>query len=110
MGIIKRWRQRELIATVAGEITANMDQACQFVVGQARSKVKRRTGTLASEIDYEVKAKGLTVTGYVGVKKGKAFYGRFVELGTSKMAASPFLRPSVYENGERITRILAGKG
>jgi HK97 gp10 family phage protein len=32
---------------------------------------------------------------YVGVSwQGNAFYGRFLEFGTAKMAARPFLRPA----------------
>jgi HK97 gp10 family phage protein len=30
---------------------------------------------------------------------GKAFYGRFVELGTAKMKAQPFLRPAIETKG-----------
>jgi HK97 gp10 family phage protein len=44
----------------------------------------------------------------VGVGK-KAFYARFHELGTSKMAAHPFLRPAVFENEAEIMRLLVGK-
>lgn len=31
---------------------------------------------------------------------GKVFYGRFIELGTSKMPARPFLRPALASKGE----------
>jgi len=34
---------------------------------------------------------------------GRVFYRRFLELGTSKQPATPFLRPALYENIEQIT-------
>lgn len=34
---------------------------------------------------------------------GRVFYWRFKELGTSKQPATPFLRPALYENIERVT-------
>lgn len=40
------------------------------------------------------------VTVDVGIR-GKAYYWRFVEFGTAKMAARPFLRPAFEENKEK---------
>ncbi|AFI96256.1 hypothetical protein C7G54_12455 [Acinetobacter baumannii] len=34
---------------------------------------------------------------------GRVFYWRFLELGTSRQPATPFLRPALYENIEQIT-------
>jgi len=34
---------------------------------------------------------------------GRVFYWRFLELGTSRQPATPFLRPALYENIELIT-------
>ncbi|EXT13259.1 hypothetical protein J891_0974 [Acinetobacter baumannii 44327_8] len=34
---------------------------------------------------------------------GRVFYWRFLELGTSKQPATPFLRPALYENIEQVT-------
>jgi HK97 gp10 family phage protein len=38
--------------------------------------------------------------------KGDAFYGGFVELGTSKMVAKPYLRPALNENKDRCIAII----
>jgi len=109
MGLIKKWRQAELIKATAEDLINNMDKACQFVAGQAQAKAPARTGKLRNQIGYKVEAEGTAITGYVGVKK-EAFYGYFLELGTSKMAARPFLRPAVYQNSAQIVKILASKG
>ncbi|MFA3129916.1 HK97 gp10 family phage protein [Acinetobacter pittii] len=34
---------------------------------------------------------------------GRVYYWRFLELGTSRQPATPFLRPALYENIEQIT-------
>lgn len=41
---------------------------------------------------------------YIGKK---AFYGRFVEFGTSKMAAQPYLRPAADEEKETAIKVMA---
>jgi HK97 gp10 family phage protein len=59
-------------------------------------------------ITYTLEVQENAVEGIVGVGKG-AFYARFIELGTSKLAARPFLRPAVFENEAEIMRLLVGK-
>lgn len=76
--------------------------AAVVIRDEARARAPRRTGKLARNI---VVANGRTQNGDVvsGVNirtKGKpsnpnnAFYWGFVELGTSRMAAHPFVRPA----------------
>lgn len=110
MTYVKDWKAKELLAEVSGRIVRGMDKACDFAAEQARAKAARgATKRLSEGIDYEVEARGKTVTGYVGVKggKGSPYYGYFVELGTKKMAAQPFLRPAVFENGAKIVKLIA---
>lgn len=107
--MITQWNAREVKAQISGDVAANMDSVCQFVRDQARGRAPTLTGLLASSIDYELSAGGETVSGRVGVKKGRAFYGWFHEVGTRKMAAHPFLRPAVWENVAEILRRLAGE-
>ena len=59
----------------------------------------RRTGTLARSITHEVTA----TTARVGTNLK---YGKFLETGTSVMAARPYLRPAVYKNKRMIKKIL----
>ncbi|KKN45136.1 hypothetical protein LCGC14_0685890 [marine sediment metagenome] len=62
----------------------------------------RRTGTLSRSITHEVTA----ATARVGTN---IKYGKFLETGTSKMAARPYLRPGVYKNQREIKKILGRK-
>lgn len=62
-------------------------------------KFTYRPGNLRNSI-YQVysdeSVDGKKAVYLVSYNKSKAFYGRFVENGTSKMAAQPFIRPSYY--------------
>ena len=106
---ITEWKQKELIAKVSGQIVAGMEAACQFAEGQAKARAPHRTGLLKSDISHKVEARGNEITGYMGVfKTSKAFYARFPEFGTSRMAARPFLRPAIWENRAKIMKLLTG--
>ncbi len=110
MSFVTEWNEKALLAKVSGIVLRGMDRACAFAAEQAAANAPRRAeggGTLASEIDYEVRGQRAWVVGLVGVKKGKAYYGYFQELGTSKMAARPFLRPAVFGNGDQIVKLIA---
>jgi HK97 gp10 family phage protein len=64
-----------------------------FIAVDARAGAPKDTGAGAASIDYEVgeDSKGA----YVRVSWSKdRFYMMFVELGTSKKSARPFLRPA----------------
>jgi HK97 gp10 family phage protein len=107
--IVQEWNAKELIAEISGHVASGMDSACQFVVAQAKGRAPKRTGKLARNIDYEVDAHGLVITGLVGGRKGKgsAFYEIWVEMGTKAQPAQPHLRPAVLENGDEIVRLIA---
>jgi len=114
--IVREWNADKVLAEVSGRVLSGMDNACQFAAERAKGHAPKRTGTLAEEIDYEVVPERNKVVGYVGVKRGeigavnqgKAFYGYFHELGTSKMRAHPFLRPAVFGNGDEIVKRIQG--
>ena len=103
--VITEWRAKEVLAEISGRVASGMDKAASFAAEQARGKAPRQTGKLATSIAYEVKARGSEITGYVGTGS-KVFYGRFVEMGTRKLAARPFLRPAVFENADQILRLI----
>lgn len=104
--------QDALLKKVEERAVANMLDVVDFAVDKARARAPRRTGLLADEITGDVKIKDGRVIGRVGVKKrkkGGAFYWRFWEFGTVKLAAHPFLRPALWENLNEIRRILTGR-
>ncbi len=106
--MIKEWNQKRVIAAISGRVVKNMDRACKFAVGQAQAGAPVRRGVLRDHISHDVKARGDDVEGRVGVIR-TAFWGWFQELGTSKMAAHPFLRPAVFGNARRIVQIIQGE-
>lgn len=114
---IREWNQQKILAEISGKVLSGMDNACSFAAEDARGRAPQRTGKLASLVDYEVVPISNFIEGRVGIGKGKdsgasasqgeAFYGRFIEWGTKRQAAQPFLRPAVYENADEIVRRVA---
>lgn len=104
------WNQREYLAVISGRVARNMGRACEFAADQARANAPRRTGRLIRGVDIRVnvRAQKQVIEGRVGVIR-KIFWAWFQEMGTSKMAAHPFLRPAVFGNAERIVRMIEGK-
>ena len=74
------------------------------------------TGILRSSVSHKVQIRNLSVTGFVGSDTDKIAakaeagtdveYGFFLEVGTTKMAARPWLRPSLRQSERDILRIL----
>ncbi len=64
----------------------------------------RDTGRLRASISHEVDESAKTARVGTNVK-----YGKFLELGTSKMAARPYLRPTWDRLQEQLKKILATK-
>jgi HK97 gp10 family phage protein len=109
---VKEWNSKELLAKVSGHVLEGMDDACKFAKAAAWGYAPDRTGKLRGGIDYTIEVERADVVGKVGVVAGKdaPYYGYFVELGTKKMAAKPFLRPAVFDNAAEIVRRIIGGG
>ena len=75
--------------------------AARPVVASAKSKVPVRTGKLQRGIQQRVHVGAGSADALIGFDR-KQFYGRFIELGTSKMSARPFLRPALDESQSKI--------
>ena len=86
----------ELGATAGATIEAAAS-AMKTTTGQAQAQAKqiapKRTGFMANNILVEPVKK--TATSVTGTVNAKADYSSFVEFGTYKMSAEPFMRPAV---------------
>lgn len=87
-------------AAVAGARVIFDEVKLRAPVGDATYERKGGThvpGTLRNSIliayDKEVSVEG-KLASYIVTWSKEAFYGRFIEFGTSKMPAQPFLRPA----------------
>lgn len=86
---------RGLEARISREVAAELDVVGADIVDLAKSIVPVRTGYLRSTIYHKVEDTNLEVG-------ASAHYAAYVELGTSKMSARPYLRPSVDANREKL--------
>lgn len=75
------------------------------VIREAASQnARRKTGKLSENMVVKVRRNsGGQVIVVVGPDKD-AFYGRFLEIGTSKMPAYPFLLPAFEQNRKRVKK------
>lgn len=112
---VKRSALRKIGAAVARDAKALCPVGIE--VRFATKTVKEREpGTLRASIRYLIVKKGTGVQVIAGSKKalisrgGKSymgrdpFYARFVEYGTSRMSARPYLRPAMRKNHDMIMR------
>ena len=88
-----------------------MRKAIRPVLAAAKEKVPVDTGALRDSLKIRAikPRRGRFGVGVVTGKdlfKGDQFYGAFVELGTKKQPARPFLRPALKENEEGAKRTL----
>ena len=86
----------QLGATAEATIEAAAS-AMKTTTGQVQAKAKeiapKRTGVMAGNINVmPVKKSSTSVTGTIEAEK---YYSSFVEFGTYKMSAEPFMRPAV---------------
>ena len=86
----------QLGATAAATIEAAAS-AMKLTTGQVQAIAKqvapKRTGYMANNISVESVKK--TATSVTGTVNAEADYSSFVEFGTYKMSAQPFIRPAV---------------
>jgi len=116
-----RWHGEEFKRQTAEQLGKNLEAAAIHLKGEIKESLRignidgsspssagepprRVTGRLSGSIAHEVDRKRLI--GRVGTN---VLYGKFLELGTRKMAARPFIRPGLEKARHMIGRILAGK-
>jgi HK97 gp10 family phage protein len=97
-------------AQVAARVTPEVAAAQAMVVARANAEVPRLTGALAGSI----RPLGSGLRRRVKAGNARAYYARFQEFGTAKMAASPFLlkqaNPSTQAQFERQVDDAIGRG
>lgn len=87
----------EQLGATAGATIEAAALAMKTTTGQVQATAKqvapKRTGFMANNISVEPVNK--TATSVTGTVNAKADYSSFVEFGTYKMSAEPFIRPAV---------------
>lgn len=89
---------KSLGLSVEKELSEIIENAAQIVVDSAKAKVPVDTGELRDSIgNNKAEIKDHAAECIVGVDK-EALHAHFIEFGTSKSAAQPFMRPAVKES------------
>ena len=101
-----KWYEDKIINKVDNALEAAMMQAVLMVEADSKKMAPVDTGRLRASITHEVReiANGV-IQGKVG---SSTSYSKFVELGTSKMPAQPYLRPALEKNWPEIVRMIRG--
>ena len=94
----------KLVDSLPDKFAKGMKDACHLVEASAVEKVPVDTGYLKGTITNKVTKKGSTIDGWV---YATAEYAPFIELGTYKMQAKPFLYPALTENQSAIRQIFS---
>lgn len=113
-----KWTPRQFKKELVQRIADNGQVVGEFVRSDAR---RRLTGIddpdwgaayrafVAGLIGYEIETSPQAVTITVGVRGGYSeWHGFYIETGTARRPARPWLRPAVFENGRQIVGLLEG--
>lgn len=95
---------KKLVETLPDKFAKGMQDACLLVEESAVDNVPVDTGYLKGTITNKVVKNGSNVEGYVF---STAEYAPYVELGTYKMDAKPFLYPALTQNQGAIRKIFS---
>ena len=93
------WKGDKYIEAVRRGNTKGLTAAAMEVQGQASEIAPKITGNLRNSITYKVKEEEAIVGTNVE-------YAPYVEFGTSKMEAQPYLEPSLHNNKKKIEKLL----
>lgn len=104
------WNDKYLLGAVKVIAENVAEEAAGWILNDARmflaAKARHPTGKLSSEI--EIKKSKFPDGGYIVQAQGPGnydkFYASFVELGTFKDEALPYLRPALHKNKAKILR------
>ena len=95
------WYGDDVINNVKNALPIAIKKACVIVQGSAKGYSPVKTGALKGSITIE------TINEH-SAKVGPAMdpYDIYVEMGTRKMAAQPYMRPAADKNRERVAKQL----
>ena len=116
-----KWNPAELKKNLIADLVENGEIVGKFVETDARQRLLAirdpewgkayRSKLVARLLSYEVIVKPKEVVINVGVRPSSTSrrHGYYIEMGTKKWPAHPFLRPAVFMNAARIVALLGGK-
>lgn len=82
---------------LTSQIAPKMDALGRAIAVRAQRLVPKRTWALHDTIATDTEIRGAIVVTQVGFGDDDVDYGLYVERGTSKMKAQPFLRPALLQ-------------
>lgn len=98
-----QWYGKERLDEINHLLYNKMIVASDFVKGEAKRRSPVDTGNLKKSITKEVEKEQDEIVGRIGTN---VEYAGYVEYGTKRQAAQPYLRPALLENKEQITKFL----
>ena len=97
-----RARTASGIARQREQLIADLDALGAQMVEEIRAAAPKRTGALAASVRHEVVATADGVRLQILVGNDTVFYAPYVEFGTAREAAHPFVRPVAYREEKAI--------
>lgn len=98
---VKQDNTKQVVDDIGSAIEVALEKIGLLAEGYAQKKCPVDTGNLRGSITHEVDAGDNAV--YIGTN---VEYAPYVELGTSRQKAQPFLRPAASEHGAQYRQVL----
>lgn len=120
---VTKWTPDEVKKMVVERIEPGMDMAGKFVEDQARRKLDGiKNPDTKRDKNYRAYLSGWVLTHTVEAingglltrigmqigQQGQRFHGFYIETGSSKIAAQPYLRPALFNNISDVLGIIVG--
>ena len=108
------WFDKDIIKNVAIVAVGVTKQGADMVLRDARRLVKKKSGALSNQIKvYKNKYRDKEKVGYRVQAQAPGdydkFYAIFLELGTYKTKAQPYMRPALKRNKSKIKKAMQDK-
>jgi len=103
--VVVNFRGDTVIKKLQSVVEAKSLEIAESVASNARALAPSKTGALRRSIKAK-KSKFKNGGAIVTVGGGEQYYASFIEFGTSKMAATPFLRPAIEMSRAKAKRII----